>query len=136
MNTEEPQKTWEEYYRRKKAQRVQEAGVLSKQMAAAGVDESTVLALDFVHFSQSEENANFLAEQLKENYEMSISVASDNESWQISGTTRPYGINLNSEQHMGWVEFMCDVAQSHGCVFSTWELEAGKLGQKLSLIHI
>ncbi len=48
--------------------------------------------------------------------------------WLSKGTTRPYGITLNREQHLAWVEFMADVAHSCGCVFLTWSLEAPSLG--------
>ena len=125
------QEIWEEYYRNKKSQRLEEANKLCEQLKDAGVTEETVLALDFVHFSKSHENAQSLAEQLSENYTIDI-VAGEEEVWYINGTSRPYGLTLSSEQHLSWVEFMADVAQSHSCVFSTWSLEASSLKLKLS----
>ena len=29
---------------------------------------------------------------------------------------------MTEQRYVDWVSFMCDVAQSHGCVFSTWHL--------------
>ncbi|MFB2800711.1 hypothetical protein [Shewanella seohaensis] len=127
----DPQEIWEEYYRNKKFQRLEEAHKLCEQLQEAGVTEETVLALDFVHFSKSHENAQSLAEQLSENYTIDV-VASEDGVWYINGTSRPYGLTLSAEQHIGWVEFMADVAQSHACVFSTWSFEAPSLNLKLS----
>lgn len=131
MPSADPQEIWEEYYRNKKSQRLEEANILCKQLQNAGVTEETVIALDFVHFSKSRENAQSLAEQLSENYATDV-VAGEDEFWYINGTSRPYGLTLSSEQHIGWVEFMADVAQSHACVFSTWSLEVPSLKLKLS----
>lgn len=130
MPPDDPQEMWEEYYRNKKSQRLEEAHKLCEQLQGAGVTEKTVLALDFVHFSKTHENAQSLADQLSENYTIDV-VASEDGVWFINGTSRPYGLTLSSEQHIGWVEFMADVAQSHACVFSTWSLEAPSLNLKL-----
>ena len=47
----------------------------------------------------------------------------DDNFWMLDGTTRPEGVDDMTEQRcVDWVSFMCDVAQSHGCVFSTWSL--------------
>jgi len=127
MDNQESQKTWEEFYSRKKMQRAEEANSLWQMMEARGVTEETVLALDFVHFSNSPENAKELSDQLSENYEMVISQNHDEDYWLIKGTTRPHGINLSKEQHLAWVEFMADVAQSYACVFSTWSFEVPSL---------
>lgn len=136
MQTEDPQKTWSDYYQRKKRERVREAVELWKQMQRAGVVETTVLALDFVHFGNSQTDVEALASQLSENYTMQV-VRDDNQNyWYAKGTTRPQGLTLSQEQHMAWVEFMSDVAQSHACVFSTWSLEAPSLRAKFHSEHI
>ena len=107
---------------------MEEAIKLWDQMRDSDVNDETVLAIDFMHFGTYQENKNNLAKQLSENYEMEV-VPSDEEGyWYAKGTTRPYGITLNKEQHIGRVEFMADVAQSYACVFSTWSIEAPSLG--------
>ena len=107
---------------------MEEAIKLWDQMRDSDVNDETVLAIDFMHFGTNQENKNNLAKQLSENYEMEV-VPSDEEGyWYAKGTTRPYGITLNKEQHIGRVEFMADVAQSYACVFSTWSIEAPSLG--------
>lgn len=131
MPTDDSQEVWEEYYRRKKSQRLEEASQLCSQMQNAGVNDETVLALDFVHFAKSHENAKLLAEQLSENYTIEI-VAGEDDVWYINGTSRPYGLTFSSEQHLGWAEFMADVSQSHACVFSAWSLEAPSLKLKFN----
>ena len=129
MPPDDPQKIWEEYYQSKKSQRLEEAHKFCAQLHDAGVTEETVMALDFVHFSKSHENAQSLAEQLSENYTIEV-VTNKDGVWYIKGTSRPYGLTFSSEQHVGWVEFMADVAQSHACVFSTWSLEIPSLDLK------
>ena len=128
--SESAQETWERYYANIKERRLSEAVTLWSNMNADGVTDETVLALDFVHFSQDRDGAYGLKKQLSENYECSVSER--NGTWIISSTTRPHGIDLDGEQHAAWVEFMCDVAQSHGCVFSTWSFESPKLKRKWS----
>lgn len=130
MESQDTEKTWREYYERKKLQRLEEAEVLWKQMSDAGLTGDTVLALDFMHFGQSEEDAAALAKQLSENYEIEVIPAQEDGYWYVKGTTRPHGITLTEEQHVGWVEFMANVAQSHRCVFSTWLLESPSLSMK------
>ena len=127
MPTEDPQQVWEDYYGRKKSKRLQEATELWRQMESAGVVSDTVLALDFVHFGQSRHDAEALADQLSENYEMEVVASERDGYWLVKGTTRPYGIEMTEEQHLGWVEFMTDVANSYACVFSTWAIEAPAL---------
>ena len=128
MAVQDPQAIWSDYYERKKQQRADEAASMWKQMEAAGVNSETVLALDFVHFGTSLEKVQALANQLSENYSMSVVAEQEPGYWSAKGTTRPYGIELSQEQHLSWVDFMCDVAHSYGCVFSTWSLEATSLG--------
>ena len=128
MSSEDPQKTWSDYYQRKKAQRLEEASELSKLMLIAEVTEETVLALDFEHFGTSKENIDALAKQLSEDYSMQVLASNEEGYWIAKGTTRPYGINLSQEDHLGWVEFMADAAQSYACVFSTWAIEAPSFG--------
>ena len=127
MSDQDPQKTWEDYYSRKKAQRIGEASGLWLKMATRGVDEDTVMALDFVHIGNELENAKELSDQLSENYEMTISQDQDENYWYVKGTTRPHGITLSKQQHIAWVEFMSEVSQSYSCVFSTWAFEVPSL---------
>ncbi|WPD22953.1 MAG: hypothetical protein SD837_00020 [Candidatus Electrothrix scaldis] len=129
MTDQDPQQTWEDYYRRKRSERLAEAEILWDQMESAGVNEVTVLALDFVHFGRNENDARDLSVQLSEHYSVAVEPADQEGYFFVRGTTRPEGITLTKEQHTGWVEFMCDVAQSYACVFSTWSLEAPKLSK-------
>ncbi len=129
---EDPQKTWADYYERKKDQRLSEASLMWKELHKAGVSSETVLALDFLHFGNSKEGVESLARQLSENYEIKIVADDEPGYWFIQGTTRPYGITLDGEKHSNWVGFMADVAQSHSCVFSSWALEAPSLGVKFN----
>ena len=112
MTTEDPQRTWSDYYQRKKAQRMEEASGLWDLMCNAGVNEETVLALDFTHFGTSRESVEALASQLSENYDTKVVPSEERGYWYAKGTTRPDGVTLTREQHSGWVEFMADVAQS------------------------
>ena len=128
METQDPQKTWSDYYLRKKSQRIEEAGILWERMTQAGVTDETVLALDFVHFGNVKADVEALAAQLAENYSMEVVPAKDPGYWLAKGSTRPQGLTLSRDQHLGWVEFMSDVAHSYACVFSTWSLEAPILG--------
>ncbi|MCH2556378.1 MAG: hypothetical protein MK005_03660 [Alcanivorax sp.] len=130
MESQEAEKVWRDYYKSKKAQRLQEAAALSEQMVNAGLTDEAVLALDFLHFGQKEEGAAALANQLSENYEVEVVGPQESGYWYVKGTTRPDGITLTAEQYRAWVEFMSDVAQSHSCMFSTWSLESPKLGVK------
>ena len=130
MSSDDPQSRWSEYYQQKKAERVAEASQLWEMMQHAGVNDTTVLALDFVLFGTSQSDAESLAKQLSENYEVQVAPGDEQGTWLVNGTTRPYGISFTQEQHMGWVEFMADVARSHACVFSTWSLEAPSLGER------
>ena len=133
---EDPQKTWADYYERKKDQRLSEASLMWKELHKAGVSSETVLALDFLHFGNSKEGVESLARQLSENYEIKIVADDEPGYWFIQGTTRPNGITLDGEQHSNWVAFMADVAQSHSCVFSSWALEAPSLGVKFNSENI
>lgn len=132
MIEQDPQKVWAEYYQRKKAARKAEAAILWSQMENAGVDEDTVLALDFVHFGNDEDHIRDLSSQLSENYTITVELTNSGGYSLIKGTTRPEGITLSQEQHLAWVEFMSDVAQSYACVFSTWSLEAPSLKMRFS----
>jgi hypothetical protein len=130
MNEEDAQKIWSDYFQRKKAQRLEEAAGLWRLMRSSGVNDATVLALDFTHFGKSKDAVEALADQLSENYEMNVISDRNDDYWYAEGTTRPEGITLSEEQHIGWVEFMADVAHSYACVFSTWSLESPSLGKK------
>ena len=121
--TDDAQQTWTDYYARIRRRRIAEAQILHSQMAADGVSDDTVLALDFLHFGPVEQDVRDLAEQLSENYAMTVSPREDGEYWNASGTTRPEGVDgMNLQRCVDWVTFMCDVANSYGCVFSTWRL--------------
>jgi hypothetical protein len=122
--SDDPQAIWDDYYRRIKARRLAQADRMWAEMTAAGVSNETVLALDFEHISNVRADANDLASQLSENYEMEVIPADREGYWIIKGTTRPDGICLSKEQHSDWVDFMADVARSYACVFSDWKLEA------------
>ena len=50
MQSNDQDKIWADYYARKRMQRQVEAVGLWEQLCAAGVNDKTVLALDFVHF--------------------------------------------------------------------------------------
>lgn len=131
MQDADAQEIWTDYFQRKKAQRMEEAAKLWQQAALAGVTSETELTLDFQHFGPSRNDIESLAKQLSENYEMQVIGEQANYYWNAKGTTRPYVVTLTEEQHMSWVEFMCDVAHSYACVFSTWSLEAPSLGVQL-----
>jgi hypothetical protein len=96
------------------------------------MSDETVVALDFTFFGPSEPGIHAVAKQLSDDYTMSVTPSQDTGYWLAHGTTRPYGITLSSDEHYAWVGFLADVAQSHGCVLSTWSLEAPKLGRKWS----
>lgn len=132
MTEQDTQKTWAQFYQSKKAKRKAEAATLWSQMENAGVDEDTVLVLDFVHFGNNEENVRDLVSQLSENYNITIDPAGNDDYFLIKGTTRPEGITLSQEQHLAWVEFMAEVAESYACVFSTWDFEAPSLKLRFS----
>lgn len=122
------QRTWDDYYERKKQERIREASKVWAQLRTAGTTDSTLLALDFVHFGNSRSGIEALARQLSEHYEVRIA-SRENEAgyWLLEGTTRPYAVTLTEHAHLEWVEFMADVARSHGCVFSGWVVEAPSL---------
>ena len=130
MPADNPQKEWDDYFERKRAERLGEASKLWELMQDAGVTNETALALDFVCFGPSQSNVEDLAKQLSENYEIKVEPLAEQGYWCVKGTTRPYGIELEEEQHLGWVEFMSDVAKSYACAFSAWSLEAPSLGIK------
>ena len=136
MTVQDPQEVWRAYYKEKKAQRITEASQLWAQMQGAGVGAEADLALDFVHFGTVESDVEALAEQLSENYKMEVVRAAAGDAWLAKGTTRPYCVNLSEAQHIGWAEFMADVSQSYGCVFSTWLLEAPSLGARFESEHL
>ena len=120
---EDAQKTWENYYANLRNRRLDEARLVWELMQADGVDEDTVYAMDFSHFSNELEGLEQLASQLSENYEVELSEADERGYFHLSCTTRPYGNELTKDELFGWVGFMCDVAKSYACVFSTWSLE-------------
>lgn len=119
---DEAEKIWTDYYARIRRRRIAEADFLNSQMLTDGVTNDSILAIDFKHFGPVESDVRRLAEQLSENYSMTVSLSDDGKTWIANGTTRPYGVDgMLGEQLQGWVEFMCDVASSYACVFSTWK---------------
>jgi hypothetical protein len=120
MSEKDAQKTWDEYHERIKNRRLAEAKVINLELEKNHITSETDMVLDFSFFTQDEAGANGIKNQLSENYEMTIS--KKDEYWHINGTSRPYAVNLSAEQHLGWVEFMHDVALSYGCIFSVWSI--------------
>lgn len=121
--TDDAQQIWDDYYARIRRRRIVEADFIGSQLADDGVTADTVLALDFKHFGNVESDLRQLSEQLSENYSMSVQLSEDGETWFANGTTRPYGVDgMIGDQLKDWVVFMCDVARSYGCVFTTWQL--------------
>ncbi|PBO11753.1 hypothetical protein CI710_04595 [Aeromonas salmonicida] len=99
MDQEEAKKTWDEYHERIKMRRLAEAKIINAELGSNGITTETDLILDFNFFTQDKEGAKGIKEQLSENYEMSM--YQDGEYWKISGTSRPYAVNLSTEQHLG-----------------------------------
>jgi hypothetical protein len=128
---ESAEKTWRDYYERKRAEKAREAQQMWQALAAAGASPETVLAIDFEHACPDRPRAEELGKQLAENYTIELQPAADG-YWAVRGTTRPYGVTLSPESHLGWVGFMCDVAQSYGGVFAAWSLSAPALGFTVS----
>lgn len=121
--TEDSQQVWADYYARIRRRRIAETKILHSQMSADGVNDDTVLALDFLHSGPVERDVRSLAEQLSEHYSMNVALQADGDYWNAVGTTRPEGIDgMNLQRCVDWVTFMCDVANSYGCVFLTWRL--------------
>jgi hypothetical protein len=133
---DDPQKIWDDYYDRIKRRHLTAAALLWGEIEAAGANEETIFALDFAHFGNNRDDVDDLARQLSENYATKVSARSEQNYWDVRGTTRPEGICLSKDQHTAWVEFMVDVAQSYACVFSEWTLEAPALGQTFQSAHL
>ncbi len=121
--TDDPQQIWTDYYARLRRRRIAEAQFLHLQMTADGVTDDTILTLDFTHFGNVEDDVRRLAKQLSENYVMTVTRGREAGYWSADGTTRPDGIDgMNAQRCVDWVAFMCDVANSYGCMFSAWTL--------------
>lgn len=132
MEYEDAQRTWQKYYQRKKVERVEEATVIWERVRQIDGVESVDFTLDFLMFGASKETVDPLATQLSESYAVDVSQDSASAYWFVRATTKPYAIKLIDGQLIAWAEFIADVAQSHGCVFSTWKLEAPALSLSLS----
>jgi hypothetical protein len=128
---DDPQQIWDDYYQRIRRRRIREAQIALAHMSESGVTESTFLTFDFRHFSRDEDCIRKLASQLSEHYTTTITCDESNDQyWILSGTTRPEGMDdLTEQRFMDWISFMCDVAQSHGCVFTSWHLTDPKTSQ-------
>ena len=121
--TDNAQQVWNDYYARIRRRRIAEAEFITSKLGADGVTADTVLALDFKHFGTVEADVRRLSDQLSENYSMTVLQSDDGKSWFANGTTRPYGVDgMVGDQLRDWAAFMCDVANSYACVFSTWKL--------------
>lgn len=115
------QDVWRDYARRKREERLAEAGQVWQALVAAGGGAETVLAIDFVCFGSEHADVEGLRRHLAEN--CTVTTAPGPAGYRLlQGTTRPYGVTFSETEHLDWVTFMCDVAQDHGCVFSTWTL--------------
>lgn len=132
MEDEDAQRTWQDYYHRKKVERVEEATEIWRRVRQIDGGENIDFTLDFLMFGASKEAVDPLAAQLSESYAVDASQDSRSAYWFVSATTKPYAITLIDGQLIAWVEFIADIAQSHGCVFSTWKLEAPALSLSLS----
>ena len=124
MSEQDAQKTWDLYYEKIKNRRLAEARIINLELDKNAISSNIDLVLDFSFFTKDETGAKDIQEQLSENYTMSIK--KDDEYWHINGTSRPYAVNLSTEQHLDWVEFMHDVALSYGCIFNTWSITEPK----------
>ncbi|MEH6343465.1 MAG: hypothetical protein V7785_00135 [Bermanella sp.] len=124
MSEQEAQKIWGEYHERIKSRRLAEAKIINLELEKNSITREIDLILDFSFFTKDEAGAKGIQYQLSENYEMSIT--KNGVYWIIDGTSRPYVVNFTSEQHLGWVGFMHDVALSYGCIFSTWSITEPK----------
>ena len=128
--SQDPQSTWAQYYSRIRDRRIAEARVLHRQLKESGVGDETILAIDFQHFGNVEDDVRKLANQLSESYSMIVVQRGDTEYWDAKGTTRPDGVDgMDEGTCLSWVAFMCDVANSYACVFSTWSLTDQIRGQ-------
>jgi len=120
---DEAQQIWSDYHARIRRRRIAEAEFINSQMVADEVTADSILALDFKHFGTVENEVRRLSDQLSENYAVNVHLSDDGKTWIVDGTTRPYGVDgMIGSQLLQWVEFMCDVANSYTCVFSTWKL--------------
>lgn len=120
--TEDPQQIWTDYYARIRQRRIAQAKALHEQMSADGVTDETLLTIDFLHFGNDEADVEDLAEQLSENYTMTVIERPEKDYWNAEGTIYPCAVDgISPERGIAWVEFMCDVAESYACVFSTWK---------------
>ncbi|USD36893.1 hypothetical protein [Ferrimonas sp. SCSIO 43195] len=99
MSKQDAQKTWGEYHERIKNRRLTQARLINLELDKNNITSEIDLILDFSFFTQNEAGANGLKNQLSENYEMTIS--KKGEYWHINGTSRPYAVNLTTEQHLG-----------------------------------
>jgi len=135
--TDNTQQIWTDYYARIRGRRIAEAEFISSQLAADGVTADSVLALDFMHFGTVENDVRQLSDQLSENYTVNVHLSDDGKTWIADSTTRPYGVDgMIGTQLLQWVEFMCDVANSYACVFSTWKLVDTKRNIEWATDHL
>lgn len=123
------QENWEQFISRKRTQRVDEAGRLWLQLQEAGLQEDSQAILDFVHFAANFDDVNALAHSLSEHYVTEVEADAENNVYYVKGSTRPKATVLNIDSHRKWVEYMADIGNKHGCVFSAWTVEVPELGR-------
>lgn len=121
-----PEDNWDDYYSPIIQLRREEAFALWGKMEEDGVTSETFLGLDFVLFSKNKKDLEDLSVHLVKNYQIKIEQGK-NDYWFLKGTTKPYGIKLSRESFLKWIDFMCQLSQSHACVFSIWSAEAPSL---------
>ena len=117
--TEDPQQIWTDYYARIRQRRIAQAKALHEQMSADGVTDETLLTIDFLHFGNDEADVEDLAEQLSENYTMTVIERPEKDYWNAEGTIYPCAVDgISPERGIAWVEFMCPPsgkAYDHRC---------------------
>jgi hypothetical protein len=123
----EPDSAAQDYFDRKRAARLAEAGHLWPELVHAGFQDDMVLLLDFVLFGRDEAGARALAAQVAKTYGTDVAALPEG-GWRVVGTTRPYGARFTETRLRDWVAFVADLAAAHGLVFSVWAVEAPALG--------
>lgn len=112
-----------DYYQRVKNRRLAEAEIFWANLLTKGVDEKSIIAIDFKISSPEKNDANLVSKQLSENYSMSITFAEELKTHIVEGTTKPAGLSLTKEQFIGWIDFMSDVSAQYNSIFLTWTFE-------------
>jgi tetratricopeptide (TPR) repeat protein len=91
------------------------------QLNKYGVNEDSILRLEFFFYTDKEDKASNLAIELKEldySIEHVGAAADDSKLWSVTGWSTPMKMNLNSVTK--WTEDMCRIAFEHDCEFDGW----------------